>query len=170
MDFAARLAAVKAAHLYRTPYLMESAQGREVVMDGRRVLLFCSNSYLGLNNRPEILRAAVRAVDAYGVGAGAVAVLQKDRAAVKGYGGAGLGKLGVVLQGLEHVGFGLRKSAAFGQGHGEVIIEVGVVRGQLEGTAVFGDGVLPAALAAQAEAQPVEEGDVVTRKKFFFYF
>lgn len=70
MDFAARLAAVKAAHLYRTPYLMESAQGREVVMDGRRVLLFCSNSYLGLNNRPEILRAAVRAVDAYGVGAG----------------------------------------------------------------------------------------------------
>ncbi|MFC4678526.1 8-amino-7-oxononanoate synthase [Desulfovibrio legallii] len=70
MDFAARLAAVKAAHLYRTPYLMESAQGREVVMDGRRVLLFCSNSYLGLNNRPEILRAAIRAVDAYGVGAG----------------------------------------------------------------------------------------------------
>ena len=70
MDFEARLAAIKAAHLYRTPYLMESAQGREVVMDGRRVLLFCSNSYLGLNSNAEICRAAAEAIAAYGVGAG----------------------------------------------------------------------------------------------------
>ena len=49
---------------------MESPQGREVVMDGRRVLLFCSNSYLGLNNEPEILRAAARAIEEFGVGAG----------------------------------------------------------------------------------------------------
>lgn len=70
MDFAARLAAIRNASLYRTPYLMESPQGREVVMDGRRVLLFCSNSYLSLNNEPRILQAAARAIEEFGVGAG----------------------------------------------------------------------------------------------------
>lgn len=43
-----------------------------VTIDGRRVLNFCANNYLGLANHPRLREAAKRAIDAYGVGPGAV--------------------------------------------------------------------------------------------------
>ena len=43
-----------------------------VTIDGRRVLNFCANNYLGLANHPRLREAAKRAIDAYGIGPGAV--------------------------------------------------------------------------------------------------
>jgi glycine C-acetyltransferase len=43
-----------------------------VTIDGRRVLNFCANNYLGLANHPRVRDAAKRAIDVYGIGPGAV--------------------------------------------------------------------------------------------------
>jgi 8-amino-7-oxononanoate synthase len=65
------LAALKADHLERRRLLLDSAQGAHVTIDGRRVVSFCSNDYLGLAADPALIQAAHAALDACGVGAGA---------------------------------------------------------------------------------------------------
>jgi len=50
---------------------MSSAQSVHCVIDGKPVLSFCSNDYLGLANHPDIKKAFIDAVDNYGVGSGA---------------------------------------------------------------------------------------------------
>lgn len=61
----------KQQHLYRQRRVLESAQGAEVVVDGRSCINFCSNDYLGLANHPDVSAAFKAAVDQYGVGSGA---------------------------------------------------------------------------------------------------
>jgi len=56
--------------LYRSRRVIESPQGIHLQMDGRTVLNFCSNDYLGLANHPEVVQAFKTAADAYGVGSG----------------------------------------------------------------------------------------------------
>lgn len=51
---------------------IESPQGHRVKIEGREYLNMCSNNYLGFANNPEIKKAAVDAINAYGMGAGAV--------------------------------------------------------------------------------------------------
>ena len=70
-DLAARLAERHAAHLYRQRPLLESPQGPEVVVDGRPLLAFCSNDYLGLANHPEVIAALRAGAAQWGVGGGA---------------------------------------------------------------------------------------------------
>lgn len=70
-DLAAALAARRQAQLYRRRRLLDSAQGPEGVVDGRRCLAFCSNDYLGLANHPEVIAAFKQGADRYGVGGGA---------------------------------------------------------------------------------------------------
>ena len=65
------LTQLEATALLRTTREVESAQGPEVLIDGRRVLLFCSNDYLGLANHPHLVEAAQGAIKRYGVGAAA---------------------------------------------------------------------------------------------------
>jgi len=57
--------------LYRRMLRAEGAQGSHVTLDGRNVLMFCSNNYLGLANHPALKEAAVRATERYGTGSGA---------------------------------------------------------------------------------------------------
>ncbi|WJD63058.1 8-amino-7-oxononanoate synthase [Pseudomonas kurunegalensis] len=70
-DLAARLAERRAADLYRQRPLLESPQGPEVVVDGQRLLAFCSNDYLGLANHPEVIAAWQTGAERWGVGGGA---------------------------------------------------------------------------------------------------
>ena len=70
-DLAARLAERRAADLYRQRPLLESPQGPEVVVDGQRLLAFCSNDYLGLANHPEVISAWQAGAERWGVGGGA---------------------------------------------------------------------------------------------------
>jgi 8-amino-7-oxononanoate synthase len=61
-------AQVRALGLYPYFRTISSAQDTEVTMDGRRVLMLGSNSYLGLTNHPKIKEAARAAVEKYGTG------------------------------------------------------------------------------------------------------
>jgi len=60
------------AGLYNKIRTLSSPQGAWLVVDGKRVLNFCSNNYLGLANHPRVVEAAQAAMKAYGVGPGAV--------------------------------------------------------------------------------------------------
>ena len=66
------LTKLKDAGLYNKIRTLESPQGAWLVVDGKKVLNFCSNNYLGLANHPRIVKAAKEAADEYGVGPGAV--------------------------------------------------------------------------------------------------
>ncbi len=57
--------------LYRRRRVTESAQGSEIIIDGNKVLNFCSNDYLGLANHPDIKQSLIDASKTYGVGSGA---------------------------------------------------------------------------------------------------
>jgi len=70
-DLAAELAAREAAGLYRSRRIIDSPQGPLLHSDGRELLSFCSNDYLGLANHPELIAALKRGADEYGVGSGA---------------------------------------------------------------------------------------------------
>ncbi|KPK52528.1 MAG: 8-amino-7-oxononanoate synthase [Thiotrichales bacterium SG8_50] len=65
------LARLEQAHLYRRRLVLDSPQGAEVVVDGRRLLSFCSNDYLGLANDSRVIAALQRGAGQYGVGSGA---------------------------------------------------------------------------------------------------
>lgn len=58
--------------LFTTIRALESPQGAWLRIEGRRVLNFCSNNYLGLANDPRLLKAARDAMERYGLGPGAV--------------------------------------------------------------------------------------------------
>ncbi|TCC85767.1 pyridoxal phosphate-dependent aminotransferase family protein [Pedobacter hiemivivus] len=60
--------AIKEKGLYPYFRAIESAQDTEVVIDGKKVLMFGSNSYLGLTNHPKIKEASKAAIDKYGTG------------------------------------------------------------------------------------------------------
>ncbi|KAA8922837.1 glycine C-acetyltransferase [Thermoplasma sp.] len=66
------LSALKAEGRYVPIRTIESAQGSWVTIGGKKVLNMCSNNYLGFANHPETKKAAIEAIEQYGVGAGAV--------------------------------------------------------------------------------------------------
>jgi 8-amino-7-oxononanoate synthase len=59
----------KKAGFYPYYKVIESPQDSEITIDGKRYLMFGSNSYLGLTNHPKIKQAAKDAIDACGTGA-----------------------------------------------------------------------------------------------------
>lgn len=63
---------LKAAGLYNYIRTIESPVDAWVTIDGRRLLNFCANNYLGLANHPRIREAAQRGIEAFGVGPAAV--------------------------------------------------------------------------------------------------
>jgi glycine C-acetyltransferase len=69
---AADLADLRSQGLYNRIRHIDGPQGAVLDVDGRRVLNFCSNNYLGLANDSRLVEAAKAALDRYGVGPGAV--------------------------------------------------------------------------------------------------
>lgn len=63
---------LKEQGLYNRIRTIGSAQGARLIVDGREVLNFCSNNYLGLANHPKVVEAAKEATRKYGVGPAAV--------------------------------------------------------------------------------------------------
>jgi len=94
-DVAERLEELRERGLYRRLRLIEGPQGSTVTLDGRTVLLLCSNNYLGLADRAEVREAAAEAALRWGAGAGASRLisgtmephrqLERRLAAFKGY-------------------------------------------------------------------------------------
>ncbi|MGH8123669.1 MAG: glycine C-acetyltransferase [Rudaea sp.] len=79
MDYAARnrlaaeLDSIREQGLYKTERVIASAQSSAIrTEDGREVLNFCANNYLGLADNPEIIQAAKDALDTHGVGLASV--------------------------------------------------------------------------------------------------
>jgi len=66
------LKTLKDTGFYNSIRTLDSPQGAWLVVDGKKVLNFCSNNYLGLANHPRIVQAASEAMQKYGVGPGAV--------------------------------------------------------------------------------------------------
>ena len=66
------LANLQESGLYNKIRTLSSPQGAWLVVDGKKVLNFCSNNYLGLANHPRLVQAAQTAMEKYGVGPGAV--------------------------------------------------------------------------------------------------
>ncbi|MCK5007089.1 MAG: glycine C-acetyltransferase [Spirochaetales bacterium] len=66
------LDSLKQAGLYTNIRTLSSPQGAWLIVDGQKVLNFCSNNYLGLANHPRLVEAAKVAIDEYGIGPGAV--------------------------------------------------------------------------------------------------
>jgi len=66
------VANLKEQGLFINVRTIESAQGARITVDGKRVLDFCSNNYLGLANHPRMREAAKKAIDEFGVGPAAV--------------------------------------------------------------------------------------------------
>jgi glycine C-acetyltransferase len=58
--------------LYNRIRTLSSPQGAWLVVDGKRVLNFCSNNYLGLANHPHLVQAAQETITRYGIGPAAV--------------------------------------------------------------------------------------------------
>lgn len=67
-----QIASLQKQGLYNTIRRIDGPQGPWLEIDGRRVLNFCSNNYLGLANDPRLVAAAKVALDRHGVGPGAV--------------------------------------------------------------------------------------------------
>jgi glycine C-acetyltransferase/8-amino-7-oxononanoate synthase len=71
LDRDPRLDELKALGLHRRTRRVSGPQGPHVVLDGKPVLLLCSNNYLGLADHPRVRAAAADAAMRWGVGAGA---------------------------------------------------------------------------------------------------
>src|SRR6187397_3640833 len=66
-----RLEEIRGLGLYRKLRLISGPQGPRVLLDGKPVLLLCSNNYLGLADHPRVREAAAEAAMRYGAGSGA---------------------------------------------------------------------------------------------------
>jgi glycine C-acetyltransferase len=63
---------IKAAGLYKKERVITSEQGAEIVVNGKTVLNFCANNYLGLSSHPKVIEAAHKAIDHRGYGMSSV--------------------------------------------------------------------------------------------------
>lgn len=69
---ALELEEIKSAGLFKTERVIESPQGAEIMVNGKRVLNFCANNYLGLSSHPKVVEAAKKYIDHRGFGMSSV--------------------------------------------------------------------------------------------------
>src|SRR4051812_12226933 len=70
--YAAQLAEIEAAGLWKHERLIGSPQAAHIVTNGKQVINFCANNYLGLSSHPRVMAAARRALDERGYGLSSV--------------------------------------------------------------------------------------------------
>jgi glycine C-acetyltransferase len=63
---------IETAGLYKKERVIESPQGAEILVNGKKVLNFCSNNYLGLSSNPKVIEAAKNTIDERGYGMSSV--------------------------------------------------------------------------------------------------
>ena len=63
---------IREAGLFKTERVISSPQGAEIQVNGRQVLNFCANNYLGLSSHPKVIEAAKKAIDERGYGMSSV--------------------------------------------------------------------------------------------------
>jgi glycine C-acetyltransferase len=63
---------IRSAGLYKTERVITSPQGAEIAVNGRAVLNFCANNYLGLSSHPKTIQAAHKYIDSHGYGMSSV--------------------------------------------------------------------------------------------------
>ena len=63
---------IRSAGLFKQERIIASEQGAEILVNGKKVLNFCANTYLGLSSHPRVIEAAHRAIDTRGYGMSSV--------------------------------------------------------------------------------------------------
>ena len=66
------LDAIKEAGLFKRERIITSEQGAEITVNGKTVLNFCANNYLGLSSHPDVIAAAHKTLDSHGYGMSSV--------------------------------------------------------------------------------------------------
>lgn len=66
------LSSIESEGLYKKERIISSPQSAEIVANGKKVLNFCANNYLGLSSHPEIVQAAKDGIDSHGFGLSSV--------------------------------------------------------------------------------------------------
>ncbi|MBX2972449.1 MAG: glycine C-acetyltransferase [Flavobacteriales bacterium] len=66
------LATIEEAGLFKRERIITSEQGAEITVNGKAVLNFCANNYLGLSSHPEVIEASHAALDSHGYGMSSV--------------------------------------------------------------------------------------------------
>lgn len=66
------VAEIESAGLLKKERIITSEQGAEIVVNGKTVLNFCANNYLGLSSHPKVIDAAHKAIDSHGYGMSSV--------------------------------------------------------------------------------------------------
>ena len=146
-----RLEEIKSRGLYRRMRVVSGPQGPRVLLDGRPVLLLCSNNYLGLADHPRVRQAAAEAAMRYGAGAGASRLISGTMTIHR--------RLEDQLAEFE----GSESCLLFGSGY---LANTGVIAALArEGDVVFSDALNHASIVdgcrlARAETYVYEHGDV----------
>jgi glycine C-acetyltransferase len=69
---ASELEEIKTSGLFKNERIIASEQGAEIIVNGKTVLNFCANNYLGLSSHPKVIAAAHKVIDARGYGLSSV--------------------------------------------------------------------------------------------------
>jgi 8-amino-7-oxononanoate synthase len=146
-----RLQELKELGLYRRMRMISGPQGPRVVLDGKPVLLLCSNNYLGLADHPRVREAAADAAMRWGVGSGASRLVSGTMTVHR--------RLEERLAEFKHA----QAALLFGSGY---MANVGVITALAgEGKVVFSDelnhaSIIDGCRLARAEAFVYRHGDV----------
>src|SRR5262245_62383726 len=63
---------IREAGLFKKERVITTPQGADIRANGKEVLNFCANNYLGLSSHPEVIAAAKKAIDSHGFGLSSV--------------------------------------------------------------------------------------------------
>ncbi len=66
------IAGIESAGLFKNERIISSEQGPEITVNGKTVLNFCANNYLGLSSHPKVIEAAKKTIDSHGYGMSSV--------------------------------------------------------------------------------------------------